>query len=115
MKAILAGLLALSAGAVQAHAYLQRSEPPAHAQIAQPPKELRLRFSEPVEPAFVEVSVLRDGQPVGVGKPQVSDGARLVRVGVDSGAPGAWTVQWRLLAKDGHRTQGKVEFVVRPR
>lgn len=115
MRTLVPLLLALAAGAAQAHAYLQRSESPAHADIAQPPRELRMRFSEPVEPSFVEVSVLRDGKPVVVSAPLVSDGGRVVKVGVGGGEAGTWSVQWRLIAKDGHRTQGKFEFAVRPR
>lgn len=115
MKALVALLLAVAAGAAQAHAYLQRSEPPGNADIARPPKELRMRFSEPVEPSFVDVTVLRDGKPVTVGAPQVSDGGRVVKLGVSGGEAGTWSVQWRLIAKDGHRTQGRFEFAVRPR
>lgn len=115
MKPLLALLLMAAAGSVQAHAYLQRSEPPANSAIAAPPKELRLRYSEPVEPAFVEVTVTRDGKPVQTGKPQVDEGGRRVRLAVDGGEPGAWVVHWSLVAKDGHRTKGQVAFIVKPR
>lgn len=115
MKALLAILLAAAAGVAHAHAYLQRSEPPSNAAISQPPKEVRLRFSEPVEQAFVEVTVMRDGRPMTAAKPQVSADGHTVSVAVEGGAPGAWAVRWTVVAKDGHRSQGKVEFAVNSR
>src|SRR5690242_7320106 len=53
---VLSGLL--SAYSVQAHASLIRSEPAANAVIPKTPTEVRLWFSEPVEPRFSKFSLI---------------------------------------------------------
>src|SRR5436190_13675174 len=43
-----------------AHAYLERAEPTPGSAIDQPPPELRLEFSEAVDPSFSKIVVLDD-------------------------------------------------------
>lgn len=119
MALVIAGCPFASANA---HAYLERSEPPANAVIAQLPSEIRLRLSEPLEPDFVSVSLLRDDRPVSPGPKVVLDrGGKtvLINPAADAteakAAPGNYAVTWSVVAKDGHRTQGRLEFRVRPR
>ncbi len=115
-RAFVALALGLACAAAAAHAYLQRSEPPPNAVVAQAPSELRLRYSEAVEPAFVNVEVLRDGRPVeSLGAAQVDKDGKTIRVEMPAagdGAPAGYEVRWRIVAKDGHPTQGRFAFRV---
>ena len=111
------GALCLAASGVAfAHAYLQGSEPPASAVLAQPPGEIRLRFSEALEPGFIDLKVLHDGHALeAAAAPQVGKDGKSVRVALRK-APeargGDYEVQWRIVAKDGHPTQGRFTFRV---
>jgi methionine-rich copper-binding protein CopC len=110
--ALAASWLTLAAMEAAAHAYLQRSEPPANAVLQRPPAELRLRYSEAVEPSFLDVRLLRAGQPVqGLKLPQVDKDGKTVRVALPSGIEaGDYEVRWRIVAKDGHPTEGRLAF-----
>ena len=56
---LFAVLLLLSIGPVFAHANLDRSDPPENAVLPATPGEIRLWFTEPLEPAFSKI-ILRD-------------------------------------------------------
>ncbi|HSV70990.1 MAG TPA: copper resistance CopC family protein [Methylibium sp.] len=107
---------AASAG-VHAHSYLAGSEPPANATVAQLPPEVRLRFSESLEPAFISIVAQRDDTPL---EPQptpvLGEDGKTVRLRLPPGdAAGRYSVMWSIVAKDGHRTQGRIDFRVKPR
>lgn len=115
-RALAASLPVLACMQAAAHAYLQRSEPPANSVVTRPPVELRLRYSEAVEPSFVDVHLLRGGLPVdGLKAPQVDKDGKTVRVvlpgSVDRSA-GEYEVHWRIVARDGHPTEGRFTFRV---
>ena len=103
-------------GVALAHAYLQGSEPPANAVLARPPSEIRLRFSEPLEPGFIDLKVLRNGQALAeaASAKLAKDGKTLqVDLGKSADPPaGDYEVQWRIVAKDGHPTKGRFTFRV---
>ncbi len=115
-RAFVLALCLAAPGIAFAHAYLQGSEPPASAVLAQPPGELRLRFSEAVEPKFVDLKVLHDGHAIdAAAAPQVGKDGKTVRVALPKApeaAAGVYEVQWRIVAKDGHPTQGRFTFRV---
>ena len=52
---------ALGVGLALAHSGLQRAEPPVESTLKRPPKELKLYFSERLEPAYSRARV-EDGQ-----------------------------------------------------
>jgi methionine-rich copper-binding protein CopC len=108
--------LALS-GAAFGHAVLERAEPPAGAVVDAAPPEVRLLFSEAVEPAFSRVQVVdQAGRRADAGKAAVDPrNARLLRVALKSGlSPGTYRVTWRVVSVDTHVIQGSYSFVVRP-
>jgi methionine-rich copper-binding protein CopC len=112
------GLLALLAPAtLGAHATLVRSVPARRAVVSAAPPRARLRFSEPLEPAFARASVW-DGQGAQVdlrdARVEPDDPAEL-SVGLPSLGPGSYSVKFRVLSVDGHVVEGEVPFAVRPR
>lgn len=111
----LAGLVAalvavlLGASVVRGHASLERADPPPGAVLETAPRELRLWFSEAIEPRFSSVQVLdRARRPLPVGALRVAnaEGTAIV-VALPELSVGTYTVAWRVLSRvDGHVTQG---------
>ncbi len=115
---LLVGLTATGAGAALAHANLVRSQPAANAVLKAPPAEVRLWFSEPVEPGFSQVQLYdRTGREIaGLGALRLdpADNKQVV-VSLPQAAlgPSIYTVSWRVLsAADGHVTAGAFAFAV---
>jgi methionine-rich copper-binding protein CopC/putative copper export protein len=117
--ALLIGLLTLGVGAtpVFGHAQLLSSVPGAGEVLLEPPPEIRLAFSEPVDARFVRVNILdADGNEI-ASAAGVRDEADSRLVVADLGAMrlpnGAYDVTWRMLsAADGHATAGVFTFGV---
>ena len=111
--AVAAALLAL-VGAAPAfgHAHLSKSVPAAGATVGAP-NEIMLAFTEPLEPAFSTIE-LRDsaGKPVKTDKVQVKD--NVMRLPLKPLAAGTYTVKWRVLSVDTHKTEGNFNFTVKP-
>jgi copper resistance protein C len=104
----------LGVGLALAHSGLQRAEPPVESTLKRPPKELKLYFSERLEPAYSRARV-EDGQGARVDR----DDSRvdrsnplLLRVTLPPLAPGTYTVIWRVLSVDSHITEGRFMFRV---
>jgi len=123
-KIVQVGLLALLICAVwasapvrqaSAHAVLVRSVPAANAELAQPPSQIDLWFSEPLEPGLSQARLLAsDGREVPAGK-EILDPADPMHttLRVESLAPGIYTVSWRTLSEaDGHVYSGSFPFTV---
>jgi len=78
MRQFLSQLLALAtlsvpAAGAQAHAFLNQAVPPVGGAVPTSPKEIRLTFSEGIEPRFSGIEIATgDGQPVATG-PAVPD------------------------------------------
>jgi copper transport protein len=111
--AILLLLFCASPTPVQAHAYLERSDPPDNTELEQAPSQARLWFSEPVALNFTSVQLLDvTGQAV----PNVSLGIdaknpRLVVVSLPPLKSGIYSLNWKVLsASDGHDTLGLLVF-----
>lgn len=119
VRALVALSLTVTSAAALAHAYLQHAEPPANAALDRLPSELRLRYSEAVEPSFVKVQLFRNGKAVdGVGAPHIDKDGKTVRVSIPANATstdGEYEVRWRIVAKDGHPTDGRFVFRVSTR
>lgn len=99
------------------HSNLVSSSPGAGETLTTPPTEIRLVFSEPIDPAYTSLDLLdATGKAVlvGAGAPDPSDPRTLVAA-IPPGSPLAtdslYSVNWRALsAADGHTTNGFLSF-----
>lgn len=107
-----ASLLA-AAGAAAAHAHLLSSTPAAGAAVAAP-KTIVLTFSEKLEGKFSGADLSKGGAPLAShSRLDPKDGKTLTVSPSAPLVPGAYTVSWRVVSVDGHRTKGDVAFTVR--
>lgn len=108
-------LLFMLAGHAEAHANIVRSDPPAGASLQTAPKEVRLEFSEDLDPAFSRVQLLNSkGQVVAPGPGTIDAAAPKVLLLALSDLPNdSYTAVWRVRsAADGHVTEGNLPFGV---
>jgi len=120
MKALAraAALLAALAcpAAALAHAFLDRAVPAVGGKVHGKPAEVRLRYSQPLEPAFSTVRVFDaagkqiDNKDKGLDPKDAS----VLRVSLPPLAPGVYRVVWRVLSTDTHVTEGDYTFEVAP-
>jgi copper transport protein len=103
-------------GAAWAHAVLLRTVPVASRTVNTPPTQVRLSYSEPVEPRFAIVSVTdAEGKRVTAGSPQRAPGAAQTLVTPLRRLPQGWyLVFWRVISADGHPVRGAFTFAVGP-
>ncbi|WP_440763998.1 copper resistance CopC/CopD family protein [Natronorubrum sp. DTA7] len=111
VTALAVGLVATP---VAAHAYLSDSDPGNGEQLDDVPEEVTLYFSgDGIVNADIVVEG-PDGEPVS-SEPEIDDeDNQIVRVPIDDagGEDGMYTVDWEILADDGHTTAGSFFFAV---
>jgi methionine-rich copper-binding protein CopC len=106
-------LIALCIGlptTASAHAFLDHASPPVGAVVARAPAELRLWFTERIEPRFSRMEIT------------TADGGRIAAGGVARAEqmslrlptlrPGRYQVKWRVISVDTHETEGSFSFEV---
>ena len=109
--ALALGLLLLPTAAL-AHAHLEKSAPAARANVKSP-RQVVLRFSEALEPAFSGALLLnQDGRNFSAAPTQVNGPVMTLTPGPLP--PGAYRVRWHAVGHDTHRTEGDFSFTVRP-
>lgn len=115
LSTALAVLLWGAAGA-GAHAFLERADPRVGSSVRNPPAQVRLWFTERLEPAFSSVQVLNEaGQRVDKGDGQVDpSNLALLRISLPLLPPGTYKVIWRVLSVDSHITGGDFRFRIAP-
>lgn len=115
--ALIALVVLLSgAGEGRAHAFLDHADPRVGSTIKTPPAQVRLWFTQQIEPAFSTMRVL-DGAGKQIDKKDVKvDPSKpdLLTVSVPSLGPGTYKVVWRVLSVDTHVTEGDFSFTVAP-
>ena len=102
----------LTAGTAAGHAVLQRAEPRVESRLKRAPDEVKLYFSERLEPAYSAVRVVNERDE------QVDrrDGAveradpTVLRATLTPLPPGTYKVLWRVLSIDGDVTEGAFSF-----
>ena len=106
----------LGATGAGAHALLERTDPRAGSTVRTQPREVRLWFTEALEPAWSRILVVsEDGRRVDAGDARVDRSApRLFRVSLGPLLPGAYTVRWRVVSVDSHVSEGRFTFHVAP-
>jgi copper transport protein len=102
--------------AAWAHAALLHTVPEASRTVNKPPPEVRLTYSEPIEPRFAIVSVTdASGRQVTSGHPQRAPGQPQTLVTPLRRVPEGWyLVFWRVISADGHPVRGAFTFAVGP-
>ena len=104
----------LGVGLALAHSGLQRADPPVESKLKRPPSEVKLYFTERLEPAYSIIQV-RDDQGAEVDRQDTRvdpSNPLLLRVTLQSLERGAYTVIWRALSVDGNVTEGRYTFRV---
>ena len=109
-------LLCAGAGAAHAHAFLDRASPAVGSTVHTPPTEVRMQYTEELEPAYSTAHVEdTSGATVSTGDAHVDPNERsvlIVRVGALK--PGRYKVVWKVLSVDTHVTNGTFSFTVAP-
>ena len=118
MSGIIASLaIAMVASAASAHALLKTAVPAVGGTVTASPKEIRIKFSEGVEPRFSTIALASEaGAAAPIGKPSVdpADNSTLIAAVPQALKPGVYTVTWRVVSVDTHKTQGSFNFTVAP-
>jgi len=115
-RTAIASAFILAATAAHAHAKLVKATPAVGGTVATA-NEIRLTFSEGVEPRFSRISLTAaDGSTVPLGAAKVEGGDPTVFVAPIAKPlpPGAYTVHWSAVLTDTHHTQGDFQFTVKP-
>jgi len=104
-----------AADAARAHAFPDHSEPRVGHAVAAP-RIVRVWFDGEIEPVFSTIRVENgSGSRVDSGDSRVNPGDnRLLEVSVPALPPGRYEVFWSVVARDGHRTQGRFPFEIKP-
>jgi methionine-rich copper-binding protein CopC len=109
--------VAMVASTASAHALLKKAVPAVGGTVSGSPKEIRITFSEGVEPRFSSITLASEaGAATPIGKPNVDPADNSVLVAPISQAlkPGVYTVTWHVVSIDTHKTQGSFNFTVAP-
>lgn len=118
MRTTIIALAALAAVAAapraEAHAQLDHASPAVGSTVNPAPKAVTLSFTEAVEPKFSSIEVQdAKGAAMQRGAAQgVSGNTAQLTVALKPLAAGTYTVKWRALSVDTHRTQGSFSFTV---
>ena len=110
----LTALVLSASGPALAHGRLARAEPAADSKLKPPPSEVRLTFTEGLEPAYSGLQV-KDERGAQVDRKDAhvdSANPLLLRASLEPLPPGLYTVSWRILSVDGHVSEGRFAFRV---
>jgi methionine-rich copper-binding protein CopC len=110
------GLLLAMSGQAFAHAMLESAVPKAGSTVAKA-DEIRLGFSEAIEPRFSTITVTNDAGKQVVGSRATvdpTDAKTLLLRPPGALPPGHYHIDWSVVSVDTHRTQGGFDFTVKP-
>jgi methionine-rich copper-binding protein CopC len=111
-------LLLAAPAAVAPHAIVLESSPGPDAVLARAPEQVTLRFNSRIEKRFTRVTLTRaDQAPVPVAVPETAAPATPDRLSIPLRSlgplrPGVYVLRYRVLAVDGHITEGALRFTV---
>jgi methionine-rich copper-binding protein CopC len=115
------GLIVMMTFAIQsiasAHAFLDHAEPRVGSTTGKAPSEVRIWFTQRLEPAFSKIQVF-DAQGKEIDKRDTHVDPKeknLLRVSLPELPAGTYKVSWRVVSVDTHRTQGDFKFTVEPK
>ncbi len=104
-------------GPAFAHAHLRSAQPPADGTVHGGVQDIRITYSEAVEPRFCQVSVTGpDGKVAEAGAPATDHAdAKILFIHLAKPLPpGAYKVNWHATSVDTHKTEGTYSFTVAP-
>jgi copper resistance protein C len=105
---------AFGASTAVAHAFLDHASPRVGSTVTGAPSEVRLWFTQALEPRFSGAQLRSSGGAVlGSGVVDSADPKQLV-ISVHGLKPGRYRVIWKVLSVDSHRTEGSFNFEVKP-
>jgi methionine-rich copper-binding protein CopC len=107
-------LMPCVAAVANAHTFLDHAEPRVGATVQAAPVEVKLWFSQELEPTFSTVKVLdaAGGRVDGADARVEASDRTLLRVSLRSLVAGSYTVSWRVVTVDTHVTEGDFVFRV---
>jgi methionine-rich copper-binding protein CopC len=107
-------LFAAVVASAYAHGIVETSTLEPGSRLSAPPSEIRLRFSEALEPTFTSVKLFGpSGQQVTTPeKAHVEDGKTVIQP-LPPLPSGAYKAQWMSAGHDGHHIQGELTFTVK--
>jgi methionine-rich copper-binding protein CopC len=98
-----------------AHAFLDHADPAVGSRISQAPTQVKIWFTQNLEPTFSSVQV-QDTRGKEVDKKDAhvdSKKQSLLVVTLPKLPSGTYTVIWRVVSVDTHKTQGHFEFTIK--
>ena len=107
--------MVLAVGPLWAHVFPDRSEPRVGATLDVAPPDVRIWFDGAIEPAFSTIRVeSAEKRRVDNGDGRVNPAnAALLEVSLPPLPSGRYRVFWRVVARDGHRTEGDFPFAIK--
>lgn len=117
LACILAVGYATATAKANAHAFLSKATPAVGSSIKVTPAEVRLRFSEEIQPAFSQVKVFdSNGREVDKRNQHADKSdAAVLAVGIPKLQNGKYRVVWKAMCDCGHITHGEFSFQVNER
>ena len=106
----------MTPAAALSHAFLNEAAPVVGGTVPASPKEIRLTFTEAIEPRFSGIDLASgDGRTIATGPAVVDPGNdRQLVLALPPLAPGRYRVRWHVVSVDTHRTEGEYSFLVEP-
>ena len=100
--------------AASVHAFLDRADPRVGSTVKIAPTQVRVWFTERLEPAFSTLEVFDErGERVDNGPPRTDESSpHMLQVPLKSIGSGTYRVKWRVLSVDTHVTEGDFTFRV---
>jgi methionine-rich copper-binding protein CopC len=98
-----------------AHAFLDHAEPKVGSSVTNSPTEIKVWFTQNLEPAFSKLEV-RDAKGEEVDKKDAHLDDKNMSLFIVSLPPlpsGTYTVIWHAVSVDTHKTQGHFEFTIK--
>ncbi len=113
---VLTAVMAFAATPAWARAELQQTQPPAGSAVPAAPEDVRLVFSEAIEPMFSGATLSTAGGKSIATVPALIDprNPNQLILPLPPLPPGRYRVRWYAVSPDTRRTQGGFEFEIRP-
>jgi methionine-rich copper-binding protein CopC len=110
-------LLLAGSGLAWAHAIVIASSPQNGAALSQPPERVILRFNAKIEKSLAHATLTAsDGRliplPIPVGEHGSKETPNHLEIPLPPLAPGVYVIHYKVLATDGHATQGVLRFSI---